>query len=252
MSEPRNVLYFDFETTTNDAEIAFPTQIGAELVRYDENGAVVAEVSMCTFCNFGYPIEPEAMAATGILTEDILYAPDETSPEVLEFSDLASKASYFCGYNAPDFDIPIAARVFDPKLFTSRAVIDGLRLSRKMYPDFPSYTLGAVAHRSGVFERIGFDYARKLHNALIDAKITRSIIENMLVERNCSIDELYAFQNEVLVTDTFSFGKYRGESIEATVARPDGHDYAKYLVSTDWFADKYPEEYMAILRLIPN
>jgi len=252
MAESRNILYFDFETTTNDTEKAFPVQIGAELVRYDENLKVVVEASMETFVNFGVPIEPEAMAATGIPNEDLEGAPGQDAPEVLQFLELASKAHYFCGYNASDFDIPIAMNVFGPETFQNTAVIDPLRLARKMYPEFPSHMLGAVAHRTGVFKRIGNDYACRLHNALVDTKVVRSLVEEMLRERNCSFDELYIFQNQVIEAMNFSFGKYKGQSIQQTLADPAGYGYVEYLLDQDWFEGKYPEEYMAIRRLLGN
>ena len=201
---------------------------------------------MNTYVNFNIPIEPEAMAAHGILNQDLADAPGENSPQVLQFLELASKAQYLCGYNAEDFDVPIARNVFGPEAFEGKPVLEAYRLARKSFPGFPQYNLGSIAHRTGVFERIGWDYARNLHDATADTKIVRALIEIMIEQRGTGIDELYRYQLEVLSAAQFSFGKYRETPIVEVVA--NDMNYIRYLFAQDWFHEKYPEEHMAILQ----
>lgn len=244
----RNVLYFDFETTSHEVEILGIVQVAATLVRY-EGITSIAEHSMNTLVDSGIHVEPEASSVHMLIDEDLVdVVPKMDSKEVNEFTKLASLAHYVSGHYIQFFDYPIAKRLFGAP-FGTVPMIDTHRLAKKTFELLPSYTLAGLAYRFKLFNVASREERTKFHEAGFDVKMSRALLERCAAEHGISeIDDLFKYVNQVKASTVFSFGKYKGQEMK-DVYTVNSKVFRWYLEQS-WFAEKYPEEHAGMMRFL--
>lgn len=162
---------FDLETTGLSSRMEEIIEIGAVKMK---NG--MQEDSFQTFVNPGKPLSKFTTELTNITNDMVKNAPnlEEAITKFLEFS----KDCILVAHNAI-FDISFVKNAINklglPKL--ENPIIDTLPLSRYLYSEHRSHTLGAVARRFNI------EYDEDVaHRADYDAKILANVFEVMLNE----------------------------------------------------------------------
>ena len=162
---------FDLETTGLSSRMEEIIEIGAVKMK---NG--MQEDSFQTFVNPGKPISAFTTQLTGITNKDVEngLSLKEAIAKFLEFS----KGCILVAHNGI-FDISFVKEAINklgfPKL--TNPVIDTLPLSRYLYSDYRSHTLGAIARRFNI------EYDEdEAHRADYDAAVLANIFEVMLNE----------------------------------------------------------------------
>ena len=252
MGEPRNVLFFDFETTGVDVEKCGVVQGAAQLVRYSGDGerAVVgAQEFGPALCDPGVSIEPEASQHNRLVDADVAGEPPP-SEALAPLAEMAKYAHYLCGHNARFFDAPIAARVLSPT-FAEKPVIDTLRMSRRYAPQLPEHRLGALAYRYELFDLSDRELRFSVHDAGFDVRLCRGLFEFLwprVDDPPCpDVDSLHAWHLSVKPAARFSFGKHKGELI-ADVVR-ENPDIVEWYLRQEWFAEKFPDDRAGVLEV---
>ena len=171
--ELENATYvsFDLETTGLSSRMEEIIEIGAVKMK---NG--MQEDSFQTFVNPGKPLSAFTTELTSITNDMVKDAPnlEEAITKFLEFS----KGCILVAHNGI-FDISFIKNAMDklgfPKL--TNPMIDTLPLSRYLYSEHRSHTLGAVARRFNI------EYDEEVaHRADYDAKVLANVFEVMLNE----------------------------------------------------------------------
>ncbi len=171
--ELENATYvsFDLETTGLSSRLEEIIEIGAVKIK---NGMEIA--SFQTFVNPGKPLSAFTTELTNITNEMVKDAIglEEAITKFLEFS----KDCILVAHNAI-FDISFVKEAINklglPKL--TNPIIDTLPLSRYLYPEHRSHTLGSVSRRFSI------EYDEEVaHRADYDAKVLANVFDVMLNE----------------------------------------------------------------------
>src|ERR1700733_9832548 len=154
---PHDLVFVDLETTGGKAVFDRITEVG--LVRV-KNGEIIDEWS--SLVNPGCAISPYIEAFTGISNEMVADAP--------RFAEIAAvvrqklHGALFVAHNAR-FDYTFLRSEFlKSHLSFSTEVLCTVKLSRRLFPEFPRHNLDAVMERNGLS-------CSARHRALGDAKV---------------------------------------------------------------------------------
>ena len=171
--ELENATYvsFDLETTGLSSRLEEIIEIGAVKMK---NGMPIEDFQ--TFVNPGKPLSSFTTELTNITDDMVKNAPnlEEALTKFLEFS----KDCILVAHNAI-FDVSFIKEAINklgfPKL--TNPVIDTLPLSRFLYPEHRSHTLGSISRRFNI------EYDEEVaHRADYDAKVLASVFDVMLNE----------------------------------------------------------------------
>ncbi len=190
--EQATFVSFDLETTGLSSRMEEIIEIGAVKMK---NG--MQEDTFQTFVNPGKPLSKFTTELTNITNNDVKDAPtlEEAISKFLEFS----KDCILVAHNAI-FDISFIKNAINklgfPKL--TNPIIDTLPLSRYLYSEHRSHTLGAVARRFNI--EYDEDTA---HRAIYDAKVLANVFEVLLneivhnrgIKKHCDIETFQDYDN---------------------------------------------------------
>ena len=154
-------LALDFETTGLDSGAERVVELGAIRFALGPEGPE-EEASIASLVNPGMPIPPRAVSIHGITDEEVAGAPSfgEVAPSLLALSAGATIVAHNAGFDLSFLRAELGRfGLTRPPTETA----DTLALSRRAFPDRPSYRLGALA------AALGID-AGSSHRALDDAR----------------------------------------------------------------------------------
>lgn len=251
-AKPKNVLFFDLETTSADSETCGVVQLGFQMVRYDGTAefGVVAEMPepVSALLNPGVRIEPEASDAHHYVDSDVAGSPSALdSPCVELFRELVARADYSCGHNAEKFDVPIAARVLAPRL-AGVPVLDTLAMARKQWQVLPSHKLGCLCYRFGLYDGVPRSERVLAHDAAADVESCRKLFELMAKSQALSMDALFEWSRRVVPSEVFTFGRHKGEKIASVVA--DDPSFVQWCLKQEWFHTDYPADHAGVVAAL--
>ena len=240
------VLFLDTETTGPDPATAEVCEVAFLLAEYNGFTFTGEKQVFETLIKPSVPIPPEASAVNQISNRMVADYPsaDQFTKEI---GKLAEKADYISAHNLP-YDYKILKRQY-PSLFNrfnGKMQIDTLRLSRHIWQEIPSHALQALRYR---FE-LDLDIQGEAHRALFDTELVQSLLHFSLRDPICSDlqndwKSLVEFIDSPLEVKIFTFGKYRGNLVEDTVANDP--DYIRWLLKQKWLSEEHPDLYHTIL-----
>lgn len=240
------ILFLDTETTGPDPATAEVCEVAFILSEYSGFTSVGEKKVFESLVKPSVPIPPEASAVNGISNRMVANAPpaEDISQQITE---LVMEADYISAHNLP-YDQTILRRQY-PELFSRfdrSSGIDTLRLSRHIWQEIPSHALQALRYRFELDEGL----KGNAHRALFDTELVQVLLHHLLKHAslsklNGSWKELVEFIFSPLEVKIFSFGKYRGNLVEDTVAGDP--DYIKWLLRQKWLAEEHPDLYHTIL-----
>lgn len=240
------ILFLDTETTGVDPSTAEVCEVAFLLAEYNGFTFTGEKQVFEALVKPSMPIPPEASAVNQISNKMV-----SNSPPAEEFIEqigkLTEKADYISAHNLP-YDFTILKRQY-PSLFNrfdKSTHIDTLRLSRHIWQEIPSHALQALRYR---FE-LDQDITGEAHRALFDTELVQSLLHYSLAKSICknleshwkSLVDLIVSPLEVKI---FTFGKYRGNLVEDTVASDP--DYIRWLLKQKWLPDEHPDLFHTIL-----
>lgn len=146
------------------------------------------------------PIEFGAMAVHHILDEDVA---DKPSCETFK---LPEETEYIIGHNI-DYDWEAVGRP-DVKR------IDTLALSRRIWKDAGSHSLGALMYMLAKDKRKVRERLKSAHSAMTDVKMCRFVLSKIVRELGVeSWDNLWHISEEYRIPESMPFGKHKGTLI---------------------------------------
>ncbi len=240
------ILFLDTETTGSDPSTAEVCEVAFLLAEYNGFAFTGEKQVFETLIKPSIPIPPEASAVNQISNKMVADYPsaDHFTAKMGEFTE---KADFISAHNLP-YDYKILKRQY-PSLFNRfnrKMHIDTLRLSRHIWQEIPSHALQALRYR---FE-LDLDIKGEAHRALFDTELVQSLLHFSLKDSICSDlqnnwNSLVDFIDSPLEVKIFTFGKYRGNLVEDTVASDP--DYIRWLMKQKWLAEEHPDLYHTIL-----
>lgn len=240
------ILFLDTETTGPDPATAEVCEVAFLLAEYSGFSFTGEKQIFETLVRPSVPIPPEASAVNQISNRMV-----SNSPSAEEFTEqimnLTEQADYISAHNLP-YDYTILKRQY-PSVFNrfdKSTHIDTLRLSRQIWQEIPSHALQALRYR---FE-LDRDITGEAHRALFDTELVQSLLHFSLKQNSCgdlqnNWKSLVDFISSPLEVKIFSFGKYRGNLVEDTVASDP--DYIRWLLRQKWLSEEHPDLYHTIL-----
>ncbi|MCD4706506.1 MAG: 3'-5' exonuclease [Candidatus Sabulitectum sp.] len=240
------ILFLDTETTGSDPATAEVCEVAFLLAEYSGFSFTGEKQVFETLVKPSVPIPPEASAVNQISNRMV-----SNSPAAEEFTEqiknLTEQADYISAHNLP-YDYTILKRQY-PALFNrfdKSTYIDTLRLSRQIWQEIPSHALQALRYRFELDQNI----QGEAHRALFDTELVQSLLHFSLKQSSCSNlqnnwKSLVDFIVSPLEVKIFSFGKYRGNLVEDTVAGDP--DYIRWLLRQKWLSEEHPDLYHTIL-----
>ena len=240
------ILFLDTETTGPDPATAEVCEVAFLLVEYNGFSLTGEKQVFEALVKPSVPIPPEASAVNHITNKMVSGSP-AAKDIAEEIGNLTRQADYISAHNLP-YDYTILNRQY-PSLFNrfdKSRHIDTLRLSRQIWQEIPSHALQALRYR---FE-LDADIQGEAHRALFDTELVQSLLHFSLKQSCClsfqdnwkSLVDFIVSPLEVLI---FSFGKYRGNLVEDTVASDP--DYIRWLMKQKWLPEEHPDLYHTIL-----
>ncbi len=240
------ILFLDTETTGSDPATAEVCEVAFLLAEYDGFTFTGKKQVFETLIKPSVPIPPEASAVNQIsnrMVADSQKAEDFTE----QIGKLSEQADYISAHNLP-YDYTILKRQY-PSLFSrfdKSTHIDTLRLSRQIWQEIPSHALQALRYRFELDRNI----KGEAHRALFDTELVQSLLHFSLKQSSCldlqnSWKSLVDFIVAPLEVKIFTFGKYRGNLVEDTVASDP--DYIRWLLRQKWLSEEHPDLYHTIL-----
>ncbi len=244
----RPLAVFDLETTGVDVERDRIVQIA--VIRVAPDGSRKTYESLV---NPEQPIPPEATAVNGISDDDVREAP--TFVQICAEVEAMFADADLAGFNSVRFDQPLLEheleRAGSALTFKDARHLDAMRIfHQKEKRDLgAAYKLYCGTELSGA------------HNALVDTTATLDVLDAQLAhyaDLPRDVEALHAFCNpdegkyvdlrrKFLWNDTgeaeFTFGKFRGQSLNAVVADQRGRGYLEWMLGKD-----FSEEIKGILR----
>ena len=241
-----NVLFYDLETTDVDRDTCMPIQLGAKLVRYDQNMVEIAQMNFVSMMNpEGHKISPDASAVHGFLDADVAYAPFLADSVFDEFRAMANRAHYYCGHNALFFDTPIMYRVCEETI-PERPTIDTLRLIQRLHPEYSGHKLMGLAYRLKLFDTTNRSLRFKAHDAKFDVELTYKLLEFIAMDLRMNIEELWVRQNTVIPSETMTFGEHKGQKISDLVVSET--KLMIWYLKKKWFREERKEDYITTVK----
>ncbi len=241
------ILFLDTETTGPDPSTAEVCEVAFLLAEYDGFSFTGKTQLFETLIKPSVPIPPEASAVNHITNKMVA---DSKSAEAFagKIEELTTQADFISAHNLP-YDYTILNRQY-PTLFNrlSRNMhLDTLRLSRHIWQEIPSHALQALRYRFELDRTI----TGEAHRALFDTELVQSLLHFSLQQEACTNlqndwNSLIEFIVSPLEVKVFTFGKYRGNLVEDTVARDP--DYIKWLLRQKWLPEEHPDLYHTILQ----
>lgn len=152
-----------------------------------------------------HPIQNGAVAVHGILPSDLVGCePSEQASWRLPV------AKYWIGHNV-DFDwIALGSPPGVKRICT-------LALSRELWPDADSHSLGAMMYYLfGQTEKVR-GWLDRAHEAAADVRLLGSLLQQIIRKRGewKGLDELYVASEEARIPKVWGFGKFEGSPISA-------------------------------------
>lgn len=228
----RDLLIFDFETTSNKPESTRVVQQAAM-----HNDVVVFN----ELCNPGLQISDGACEVHGITDEMVRDKPSDTervtalAQYILERKD----EIIIAGHNVTTFDIPIMWRiagVIDPPKIP---VIDTLTCAIRTLPYADSHKLGDL------FVALGLGSAENAHDALGDIEMVKKLIFAFMSALGYDLEALVKWLATPRVLKTCHFGKHKGKPWgKGPGCVPSG--YAMFMAKN--FEDPHPDVELTILH----
>ncbi len=242
----KRILFLDTETTGPDPASAEICEVAFILQEYHGFSASGRRTVFESLVKPSEPIPPEASAVNGISNKMVKDSP-AAADIASQIKEIAGQAEIICAHNL-QYDHSILKRQF-PGIFSSfsgSALVDTLRLSRHIWPNIPSHALQVLRYRFELDEGIEGD----AHRALFDTELVQALLLRMFREPaaeklNGDWSALSEFINSPLEVKIFTFGKYRGNLVEDTVAGDP--DYIRWLLKQKWLAEEHPDLYHTIL-----
>ncbi len=240
------ILFLDTETTGPDPSTAEVCEVAFLLAEYNGFTFTGKKQVFETLVKPSVPIPPEASAVNQISNRMVAEYP-AAEQFTAEIAKLTEKADFISAHNLP-YDYMILKRQY-PSLFSRfnrKMHIDTLRLSRHIWQEIPSHALQALRYR---FE-LDHDIQGEAHRALFDTELVQSLLHFSLKSPICSdlennwnllVDRIHS----PLEVKIFTFGKYRGNLVEDTVASDP--DYIRWLMKQKWLSEEHPDLYHTIL-----
>ena len=197
-----NAIILDTETAQKDGnacEIATLT-CGIDNGQFIEGGLSCERFNPCQLMHFG------ALAVHHIPPSVLRECRPHTEYE------LPNGVQYVIGHNV-DFDAAVLQRA-GVDLSNTRLICT-LALSRMIYPQLDSHSLGALTY----FISDNFDHARNelknAHSAAADVMLTASLLRYMLKDRSdvADIADLWRLSEQARVPTRIAFGKHKGMAI---------------------------------------
>ncbi|OGM29016.1 hypothetical protein A2801_04045 [Candidatus Woesebacteria bacterium RIFCSPHIGHO2_01_FULL_41_10] len=211
MNHPQSLAFVDVETTGLNPRRHRVIEVGILRV---ENGVIVDQLNTVVQPHIHVP--EEIFKMTGITPEEIARAPefDEISYQIRGLLDNA----IFIAHNAR-FDYAFMKHEFDRNgsQFKSK-VLCTVRLSRRLFPGLPSYSLGSliryfgfsvdVRHRAYAdaevllqlyeksIEEFGEDHVAKIVNLMLKSSSTPSSLSEDIIEKLPERSGVYIFRGE--------------------------------------------------------
>ena len=231
----RPIVFLDLETT--GINVSADRIVEISLLKISPNGM---EQWMTTLVNPEMPIPPKVTAIHGISDDDVKNAP--TFREIAKNLTVFLEGCDLAGFNAIKFDIPVLAEEFlrteTDFNFRKRRYIDVQVIFHKK----EQRTLSA-AYRFYCNREI-----ENAHSAKADTAATYEVLKAQLdkysdLENDVEkLAEFSAFNNNVdfagrIILDekgveTFNFGRYKGESVEAVFAKDP--NYYAWMINGDF------------------
>jgi hypothetical protein len=251
----KNVLFLHLVTTDNKPDTCELVQVAGELVRMDE--ARTSQAFLYHVRPSGV-MTPEASAASGWSTAQAHELPEISLDELAEaLGPFFRRAGYLCAHGGLSFHFRTLYKAFREqgllKGFTKRTVFDTYLMTKKQYPDLPSYQLRALAFRFGVPEMVS-----SIPELTVDPMrligATRRVWERVVFEAfgaqvdDDTLAEINRWQYEPPTPTVFSFGPYRGQAFTKVFQESPG--VLKYYMDLGWVARKYPGDYQAMLKTL--
>ncbi|MCK5130952.1 MAG: 3'-5' exonuclease [Candidatus Sabulitectum sp.] len=240
------ILFLDTETTGPDPTTAEVCEVAFLLAEYKGFTFTGEKQVFEALVKPSVPIPPEASAVNRISNRMVSNSPpaEELTEQIRK---LTEQADYISAHNLP-YDYTILKRQY-PSLFggfNKSTHIDTLRLSRQIWQEIPSHALQALRYR---FE-LDRDIRGEAHRALFDTELVQSLLHFSLKQTDCldlqnSWKSLVDFIIAPLEVKIFTFGKYRGNLVEDTVANDP--DYIRWLLKQKWLSEEQPDLYHTIL-----
>lgn len=177
----------DFETTGTSAKFERAIEIGMVKIK---NLKIVDTYQ--SFFHPGRSIPPFITSLTGITNDDVAKAPkfEDAAQEIIDFID----DSVICAHNL-QFDrgfLHNEIRNAD-LLIPENAELCTLKLSRQLFPELKSKSLGSMVKHLRIFHK---GIHRALGDATVTAKLLLKLIEKVKEEQHVStLDELIRLQN---------------------------------------------------------
>ncbi len=240
------ILFLDTETTGPDPATAEVCEVAFILAEYSGFTCTGEKKVFESLVKPSVPIPPEASAVNGISNRMVENAPS-ASEVYSQIRQLAENADYISAHNLP-YDQTILNRQY-PDIFSRFdriSGIDTLRLSRHVFQEIPSHALQALRYRYELDEGL----QGNAHRALFDTELVQVLLHHLLKHdcmrnMNGNWKELVEFISSPLEVKIFTFGKYRGNLVEDTVAGDP--DYIRWLLRQKWLSEEHPDLYHTIL-----
>jgi DNA polymerase-3 subunit epsilon len=240
------ILFLDTETTGPDSATAEVCEVAFILAEYNGFSFTGNCQVYESLVKPSVQIPPEASAVNGISNKMVSSAPaaEEITAQI---RSIAEKADYISAHNLP-YDYAILKRQY-PSVFNRfgrDTHIDTLRLSRHIWQEIPSHALQALRYRFELDEGLQGDAHRALFDTgLVQALLHFSLKQNVASSLQNCWNELVNFVNTPLEVKIFSFGKYRGNLVEDTVANDP--EYIRWLLKQKWLSEEHPDLHHTIL-----
>lgn len=192
-----NTIILDTETAQKDGnacEIATLT-CGIDNGQFIEGGLSCERFNPCQPMHFG------ALAVHHIPPSVLRECRPHTEYE------LPNGVQYIIGHNV-DFDAAVLQRAGAD--LSNIRLICTLALSRMIYPQLDSHSLGALTY----FISDNFDHARNelknAHSAAADVMLTASLLRHLLTGHSIGVDGLWTLSEQARMPTRMMFGKHKG------------------------------------------
>jgi exodeoxyribonuclease X len=167
------------------------------------------------------PIHPAAIMVHGLLDKDVVNCPlyEEIVPHFLEYV----KEGVLVAHNI-DFDLGMVPEVNNPNYLK----LDMLRLSRKVFKknELGHNEMPLTSHKiqeirwwlNVEVDTLGFEAHRAVADILVTTKVFEYALKRAISFANVeTLEDLLDFTNAPVILKEFTFGKFKGQSIEEAI-----------------------------------
>lgn len=194
----KDLLIFDFETTSNKPETTRVVQMAAmlnELEIFNE------------LCNPGLQISDGAHEVHGITNEMVADKPSDTErvKALAEYILERQDSVILVGHNITTFDIPILWRIAEVSNPPKIPVIDTLTCAIRTLPYVDSHKLGDLT------VTLGLGTAENAHDAMGDIVMVKALVNLFMKSLGYTLEELVEWLSSPRILKTCHFGKHKGK-----------------------------------------